>query len=375
MISSWQKPKKALADFVLNSRYPSSEITFRIALVINGLGALLMFVATLVHYNQTAPHPMSLFLPPFMFLVFFSSLLVLLRWPTAVEAVFSVVFASLLAVMTFASWWTFIEAEFFGGEPVIDALPPISAGLFVLTTSMLIFMRPEKVVSRALICWIVVSLPVLIYIARNHEVLYQMRGLDLFLLFGPAALVNIVILRFIVHVWENMNQVHNQAQQFKALSERDDLTGVFNRRVGDSVLEHYLRGAEVGRNIGLIFFDVDNLKAINDKFGHINGDRVLWQTGICVSRCVRNTDYVIRWGGDEFLIILMDAGEHEIRNISEYLRSTLNARDVPPVGKISASFGATRLHPGETLQMLFGRIDGAMYQAKHQGRNTVVYQP
>ncbi len=157
-------------------------------------------------------------------------------------------------------------------------------------------------------------------------------------------------------------------KKLKDLSERDQLTGLYNRRYLDMKLNELVEIARnEGRKFSIILFDIDNFKKINDTYGHQVGDEVLIKISEAVKETLRETDIFGRWGGEEFLVILPDTEEpcavaERIRKIVESLKFTSNL-------KVSVSLGATVYREKDTPESIINRADEALYTAKEKGKN------
>ncbi len=165
-----------------------------------------------------------------------------------------------------------------------------------------------------------------------------------------------------------------------ALSFRDGLTGLANRRHFDACLETAWRQAALDRTpISLIMTDVDHFKHLNDTHGHIAGDQVLIQlAGILQSTHRREHDIIARFGGEEFVLLLPSYTEREALQAAEHVRSTLRSipLDVDSVARpisISVSCGVATLHPQHAPDAteLIALADQALYRAKRSGRDKV----
>ena len=160
------------------------------------------------------------------------------------------------------------------------------------------------------------------------------------------------------------------------LAHTDGLTGLANRRAGADRLEHEIeRAIRHGTPLAIALCDVDHFKHVNDRCGHAVGDEVLRRVTATLSRGVRRTDLVARWGGEELLIILPNAGQAGARIVAERLRA-LVARDagIPDlVPTVTISAGVAHLDPGAPTDpcALIARADEALYRAKERGRNRV----
>ena len=167
-------------------------------------------------------------------------------------------------------------------------------------------------------------------------------------------------------------------EQSVALSLRDDLTGVFNRRAFLGFFEREEeRSRIVGRPISLICFDLDRFKTINDEQGHAEGDRVLMSVSAEAQGVLRPQDLLFRWGGDEFVILLSHTGHDEARQIAEQLRTRVETRVRVPgrtgLEAVTMSVGVATGQPGHTSDdELVKAADAAVYRAKSAGRNRVV---
>ncbi|MFM5687834.1 diguanylate cyclase domain-containing protein, partial [Aeromonas caviae] len=160
---------------------------------------------------------------------------------------------------------------------------------------------------------------------------------------------------------------HRLNLRLNYLSCHDALTGAFNRHY----LERLEQGGELARlQAGILMFDADHFKRVNDTFGHETGDILLNLVAVRMRHCVREQDLVARLGGDEFVILLPDTGD-EVLAVADKLHRQL--RDPFQLeGQellISSSIGLA-LYPehGEDAKTLMHQADQAMYQAKHRGR-------
>jgi diguanylate cyclase (GGDEF)-like protein len=160
----------------------------------------------------------------------------------------------------------------------------------------------------------------------------------------------------------------------------DPLTGIMNRRALLAALDiEQSRSERNGYPMSLLLLDVDHFKAINDSHGHAVGDHVLAALGGLLAAEVRKTDYVGRWGGEEFVVVLSGADEDGAQTGAERIRTAIerlevcdeNGRPVP----VRVSIGVACLEVKDTAEVLVDRADRAMYQAKSNGRNRVVVAP
>jgi diguanylate cyclase (GGDEF)-like protein len=157
----------------------------------------------------------------------------------------------------------------------------------------------------------------------------------------------------------------------------DELTGLYNRRAFALLGEKEVgRARRYQRPLALIFFDIDHFKVVNDSHGHLIGDHVLRILTKLVTQTTRATDIVCRYGGEEFIVLMPEAGRDEGLAMAERLRQEISRMTVVTAGgtlSLTVSLGVAELGPdeGENIGSLTARADRAMYQAKAAGRNTV----
>lgn len=162
--------------------------------------------------------------------------------------------------------------------------------------------------------------------------------------------------------------------QFEYLAQRDDLTGVLSRRAvlhaGSSELKNRRGG---GQPLSLLLMDIDHFKRINDQHGHLVGDRVLAHFAQIVVRALRHTDYLGRFGGEEFVVLLPHTGMETALAMAERVRQAVEQQSaIAGQPACTASLGLASIEAGEaTLDELLARADSALYRAKAQGRNRV----
>ncbi|MBM64633.1 MAG: GGDEF domain-containing protein [Myxococcales bacterium] len=154
----------------------------------------------------------------------------------------------------------------------------------------------------------------------------------------------------------------------------DGLTAIHNKRYFVDFLDReHGRAIRHDRPLSMILFDVDSFKALNDKFGHINGDRVLEQMASRVRGFVRRDECFARYGGEEFALILPESPEEGAVALAEKIRaaveeSPFRLEDDQDV-QVTVSLGVATLRENETVQGLVSRTDDALYDAKNAGRN------
>lgn len=155
--------------------------------------------------------------------------------------------------------------------------------------------------------------------------------------------------------------------------EIDPLTKVYNRRAFDTALRRYMDLSMLsGQTLALLMVDLDHFKRINDEHGHLADDRVLIATADAITRCfMRKEDFISRYGGEEFAILLMVADAEDVPRLAEQLLARL--RELQSSGtagaSVTASIGHTCLRPDDSAEDFIRRADDALYLAKSQGRD------
>jgi diguanylate cyclase (GGDEF)-like protein/PAS domain S-box-containing protein len=160
-------------------------------------------------------------------------------------------------------------------------------------------------------------------------------------------------------------------------SIRDVLTGLYNRRYLEEILEREMRRcARARQHLGIILIDLDHFKNFNDAFGHDAGDAVLRETGLLLTKCIRAEDFVCRYGGEEFVVILPTANLEATLVRAEALRMRMRELTILYQGKsmgmitISAGVAVFPDH-GTTSRDVIAAADAALYEAKRNGRDQV----
>ncbi len=168
-----------------------------------------------------------------------------------------------------------------------------------------------------------------------------------------------------LNLLEDMDETKKELHR---MSITDELTGLYNRRMFYQVLEEESRRAEAeGRPFSLMIMDLDNFKAYNDEFGHLEGDRALQEIAKVFEEAIRkDKDKVFRMGGDEFAIVLPDTTKGLASVIANRIRERLRERWD---GRFSISIGITQYRPGTDITKLIQRADKAMYEEKKRKKS------
>jgi diguanylate cyclase (GGDEF)-like protein len=166
------------------------------------------------------------------------------------------------------------------------------------------------------------------------------------------------------------------ARQFRELHElavRDPLSGLHNRRYFHDTLAHEIKRAHrYDRRLALIFFDLDNFKAINEQIGHLGGDSVLAEVAQRLRSVVRGADIPCRVGGDEFAVILPESSLEDTERFFQRLQLAIQGQPIGRVPHLQVSAGMAELGRDDDATSLFRRVDQALYRAKRSGKGQAV---
>ncbi|RSK70753.1 sensor domain-containing diguanylate cyclase [Enterobacter huaxiensis] len=187
---------------------------------------------------------------------------------------------------------------------------------------------------------------------------------------GPIEIYGDKLMLCIVH---DITEQKRLEQELEHAALRDSMTGLLNRRQFYNITEQ-TNPADLPaqQQFSLLLVDTDHFKNINDVFGHQKGDEVLISLSRMLEDCSRKDDYVFRWGGEEFLILLPRTTLEHALQIAETLRAAVAQITIPGLPRFTVSIGVARHNQGESIDDLFKRVDDALYRAKNDGRNKVL---
>jgi diguanylate cyclase (GGDEF)-like protein len=171
-------------------------------------------------------------------------------------------------------------------------------------------------------------------------------------------------------------QVVSDVARLTRQAHTDALTGLANRRELTARLEDELeRAGRNGTSLSFVIADVDDFKVINDGFGHQTGDEVIKAVASVLAGSVRETDLPVRFGGEEFVIVLPGARLANARRSAETIRQAIEELEIPArrgkTIRVTASFGVAEFPTYATPEALLAAADAALYQAKRAGKNRV----
>jgi diguanylate cyclase len=172
---------------------------------------------------------------------------------------------------------------------------------------------------------------------------------------------------------QQADDLRKQASASQQLARRDPLTGMPNRRAYDERAEQeFARWRRFGGRLSLLLWDVDNFKQVNDTYGHKAGDRALQLIAATLQRRLRETDFIARFGGEEFVVLLVGASDAEALKVAESMRTAVESAGLhsnnTPVS-LTVSGGLTQFRDDDDLVSVFTRADDALYRAKRKGKN------
>ncbi|EXJ15613.1 diguanylate cyclase [Imhoffiella purpurea] len=220
---------------------------------------------------------------------------------------------------------------------------------------------PEQIVDQALSRW------------DSVETVKELDRALLIKILGGLILLGLLIFYRDRVISRYSRRLEEANRRLQILSTTDQLTGVANRRKFTEVFAKEVTRADRYDNaLSLIITDIDHFKAVNDSRGHDSGDQVLIKFAELFVQKSRDSDLVVRWGGEEFLILCPQTGLDSARRLAELLRQRVADSDFG-IGKpvVTSSFGVAQYQAPESLNDLVARADRALYRAKAEGRNRV----
>jgi len=170
---------------------------------------------------------------------------------------------------------------------------------------------------------------------------------------------------------------HAKYQKAQSLLQRDDLTGLYNFRYLEASLDNEIKRVQRFRTkFSVLFIDLDHFKLINDNFGHLAGSRVIKHVADVLKDCLREVDSVFRYGGDEYVVLLIEANSDTALRAAERIRKKIAATEFPVDEQnkvhLTASIGvASCPEHARTKEELLRMADESMYQSKKSGKNRV----
>lgn len=171
---------------------------------------------------------------------------------------------------------------------------------------------------------------------------------------------------------KNLKALEIEKSEYERSSKEDPLTGCLNRAGFSSILLREQENlSKNGSPVSFVILDIDHFKQINDTYGHNVGDEVLVNLTKLIQGKIRNTDALVRWGGEEFVILCGDTPIQNAQFLAEKLRVAIENTKLISQQQVTCSFGIAEMVPDEDPKRLFERADKALYASKEAGRNRV----
>ncbi len=282
------------------------------------------------------------------------------------------------------SWLAYKKRYYRIVMPALAVSPLIAVACHVYVTRELAGYTPLLVEGYLVVLWIfVVSgmtfsyalasaivTSAMLLVAGNHNIsdpsMYATHAFWIFCSFSFGFLGSLIYDRSRKAIFTSQQELHRMAIT-------DELTGAFNRNHFNQVISQEIsRDRRYEKSCGLLMIDIDHFKAINDSYGHAVGDEVLRKVAQVLSQSLRANDTLIRWGGEEFVVVAIELDEESLEPLCEKLRQGIEVESFAPVGAVTVSIGATLYRDGDTQDALLSRADTALYEAKESGRNRTV---
>ncbi len=333
---------------------PLHPLRRRAALVLLPLGGLVASVALWTSWPGGLDPVDRVFLPP---MALGLPLLALLLWRREGVAAWAFPLAHTLVALYLLATLSYQLLE----APNPQGLSPAAYWFPFVYFSAFLFFPSAKAVQLGLAYW---SMALVLALLSGLKQGLDPRHLNALVQFLGSGLAYLVLLSLLVRI--RLGYLEAQA-----LAHQDPLTGLPNRRYLDQVLgPELLRAQRYGRPLALAFLDLDLLKRLNDTLGHEAGDRALRLLAQCLQSHLRQSDLLVRFAGDEFVLLLPETDLEEAQALAERLRQGVKVWPGFPPG-LSLSLGVTEARTQDTPELLLARADQALYLAKERVRDRV----
>jgi diguanylate cyclase len=187
--------------------------------------------------------------------------------------------------------------------------------------------------------------------------------------------INLSLKMNLEKVMRNIDLERESLEKIKVKVYHDSLTGLYLREYLQIKLKENLYYMErYGRIFSLFMIDVDDFKDINDKFGHQVGDNVLWQIGNLIKKNIRSSDIPVRYGGDEFVVLMPETDINSAKKVAEKFTNKMSKvifKKKDEEFKVTFSIGLTCVRKDDTLDSIMERVDAALYSSKRSGKNSI----
>ena len=345
---------------------PFAQVRRGLVIAVLVMGALAASAALYLELITQATNPVDLVLLPLMSALFLGMAVVLVYRPDKLQLAENVAYLMLvlysLAMLVFQLRYTLPELHTF--SETVFWFPVLYLVAYLMHRRAMAFRIAASIWISALLLGLIFTPIDELYGSRDAG------ALNALLQFYFSGAVYVLLLYAFSRVEESYTEN-------RMLAYLDHLTQLPNRRYGESLLVHLLSEMREGRRkFSVAMLDLDGFKKVNDRYGHDVGDRVLKRCALLIQRYLPRGARVIRWGGEEFLIVLPDHDVRTAASVAEEVRRGLEGFPHEGVGVVRASLGVTACRSDDTLETLIQRADQAMYLAKQAGGNSVrVFAP
>ena len=210
------------------------------------------------------------------------------------------------------------------------------------------------------------------YIGRINEMSGLRKNGDTFPIELSVAMWRVGNETFFSGIVRDITKRKQMESKMQILATTDTLTHVFNRiKYAELMQREIERVRRYNHPLSIIMFDIDNFKKVNDTYGHMVGDTVLCSLTLIVKENLRETDFLVRWGGEEFVIIAPETDLQRAEKLAERIRLATESYRFDQVERVTVSFGVAQFRKDDTEDAFIKRADDAMYMAKKNGRNRV----
>lgn len=242
--------------------------------------------------------------------------------------------------------------------------------LAFMLTIICFFLAPNR--------WIY-SVLVSVFTLLSFWIIYQLLSQEVQWFDAIEVGIYLLLAVFTCAFWDHSSRYYKREQyakeqMLKKMMMTDQLTGANNRIKFDEELQKCCdKDRSEFEGYAVAMFDLDHFKAVNDKFGHMAGDAVLKEFVARVYENIRIEDIFARWGGEEFVIIIVDAKEEEALRFVQRIRKVIAETRFGDVGNVTVSAGVTILQQDDDPDSIMRRVDNYLYLAKETGRNKVIH--
>jgi diguanylate cyclase (GGDEF)-like protein len=176
--------------------------------------------------------------------------------------------------------------------------------------------------------------------------------------------------RFRKKIQDLFESINESVSMLYEAATHDEKTGLYNNKFFETILDMETEKAKRGKQkLSIMMVDVDHFKKVNDTYGHVKADEFLKRFADLMRKEVRKSDVVARFGGEEFMILLPETSLEKAKKFADRLKKAIHSDAVLKKYKITVSGGITQYKKGDAKKRFKERVDKALYQAKHSGRD------